>query len=532
MQEATAWSLQPLSLINILFLDKEVDLNLFSGLQLFFGRDLPLFVSLYMGQISLVGFGSWVYSAARTERIVTSALLLVTVIVALGRYTPIYPFLVQHVPLFGFGRFPEKFFFLTYAILLFVVLKGLRSLCDHTHSSQKMPFLVPCLLLALLTACYLVFRMAPDAFTTLYRWMTVGPESVPVLKIFSSLVFSLERQIVLLSGILLLILLYKLKKIRGGIFRELLLIVVFVDLAAAHRPYQFSINPDVITQATGSLSNPDPEPVRLFTGLPHLHPSVFTFKARSFEQGTAGVFAALVPNTGILQGFEYMQEIDALSRRPYDVFLRVAKDLPPRELYALLGALNIKYVASFAPLPEGDLELVREFADQPVWLYQLNRPVPRVYVASSTRHEQDPVKTLELLASKGFDPFNEVVLEAPASFNGGTRFRAETEIMQYGNQTVVIRASLEGAGILVLTDSFYPGWRAYVNGVEQEILRANYFFRGVALPAGEHIVEFRYEPLSFKIGLAISLLTLALIGAVTLWRFLVNRRRPVLTALS
>jgi hypothetical protein len=66
---------------------------------------------------------------------------------------------------------------------------------------------------------------------------------------------------------------------------------------------------------------------------------------------------------------------------------------------------------------------------------------------------------------------------------------------------------------LVLADSFYPGWRVYVNGQEREILKANVFFRGVDLPAGTHIVEFLYRPRSFALGLTVSLATL---GAVLL----------------
>jgi len=84
--------------------------------------------------------------------------------------------------------------------------------------------------------------------------------------------------------------------------------------------------------------------------------------------------------------------------------------------------------------------------------------------------------------------------------------------MDYSDTQVKIRASLNNAGVLVLADSFYSGWRVYVNGQEREILKA-IFFRGVALPAGTHIVEFLYRPRSFALGLAVSLATL---GAVIL----------------
>jgi uncharacterized membrane protein YfhO len=69
--------------------------------------------------------------------------------------------------------------------------------------------------------------------------------------------------------------------------------------------------------------------------------------------------------------------------------------------------------------------------------------------------------------------------------------------------------------LLVLTDIYYPGWKAFLDGRRVPLERVNYLLRGVAVPAGEHRVELRYEPTSFRLGWMISLATaLALIGAV------------------
>ena len=59
--------------------------------------------------------------------------------------------------------------------------------------------------------------------------------------------------------------------------------------------------------------------------------------------------------------------------------------------------------------------------------------------------------------------------------------------------------------LLVLSDLYYPGWRAVVDGRPADILRANYLMRAVAVPAGRHTVGFVYEPASFKAGIAASL---------------------------
>ena len=66
----------------------------------------------------------------------------------------------------------------------------------------------------------------------------------------------------------------------------------------------------------------------------------------------------------------------------------------------------------------------------------------------------------------------------------------------------------------MLTDPYYPGWRSFVDGAEVELLRANYLFRAVALPPGEHEVVFRFDPASLRLGATISIVALALAAAL------------------
>jgi hypothetical protein len=224
-----------------------------------------------------------------------------------------------------------------------------------------------------------------------------------------------------------------------------------------------------------------------------------------------------------------MQEIDALSRARYDVFLKTAKNLPPGNFYSLLGALNVKYISSSSPLPDGEIELLRYFPEYPLWLYELEQTVPRVYVVPVAEHEIDQGKMLERLASKDFEPLATVLVEEPISLGNKGGFQAEAQILEYENHLVNIQASLDRPGILVLADSFYPGWNAYVNGRQEKIYRANLFFRGVQLSAGTHTVQFRYEPRSFAIGRAVSIITLLFIVAISILLHL-RKHRQKLTA--
>jgi len=69
----------------------------------------------------------------------------------------------------------------------------------------------------------------------------------------------------------------------------------------------------------------------------------------------------------------------------------------------------------------------------------------------------------------------------------------------------------ESGASLVLMDSLFPGWRASVDGESAPIYLANHAFRAVPLPEGDHTVEFRYEPATYRVGLFVSLLTLGML---------------------
>ncbi|MEK7785296.1 MAG: YfhO family protein, partial [Chloroflexota bacterium] len=87
--------------------------------------------------------------------------------------------------------------------------------------------------------------------------------------------------------------------------------------------------------------------------------------------------------------------------------------------------------------------------------------------------------------------------------------------------------TLEQNGYVVLSDTYYPGWRVFVDGEPQPLLRANYLFRAVAVPAGQHEVVFEYAPLSATVGLAVSIVSLVIwIGLM--WGELKTRPAPAL----
>jgi len=80
----------------------------------------------------------------------------------------------------------------------------------------------------------------------------------------------------------------------------------------------------------------------------------------------------------------------------------------------------------------------------------------------------------------------------------------------------VIETTSSQAGFLLLSDAYYPGWRARLDGQEETVYRADYLFRAVLVPSGQHVVEFTFDPIAFKIGLAVTLTTVAALVAVAI----------------
>ena len=78
---------------------------------------------------------------------------------------------------------------------------------------------------------------------------------------------------------------------------------------------------------------------------------------------------------------------------------------------------------------------------------------------------------------------------------------------------VVLEAGVSGSAMLVLVDSYFPGWHAWVDGEPARIERTAEGFRSVAVAVGDHTIEMRYEPASYRVGLFTSLVALSLVLA-------------------
>jgi hypothetical protein len=211
------------------------------------------------------------------------------------------------------------------------------------------------------------------------------------------------------------------------------------------------------------------------------------------------------------------------------------RDVTPRALRALrlLGVSHIlraKFVrrdappfeplVPYPPLDVPGLTLVYDGPDARV--YRVEGALPRAFVAGGQQVVAEPEAQLDAVTRPSFDGRSVAVTEervdgvADGPAAGGT-----ARITTYEDERVVVTARARRPGILVLGDTYFPGWKATVDGREAPIERVDYVFRGVKLGAGAHTVEFRYEPLSWRAGWITSLLSLLALAAAVI----VGRRR-------
>jgi hypothetical protein len=196
----------------------------------------------------------------------------------------------------------------------------------------------------------------------------------------------------------------------------------------------------------------------------------------------------------------------------------------PRERVAtVFAALNVPYVTSPKELHYPGLRMVQSPRDLlEAYVFEVEPRTPRAFVpvrlhAVATREE-----AIEHLRH-GADPSVEAAVAAdampprlPARIDGTVR------LASYLPERIVLVAQMRTPGLVVLADTYYPGWEASVDGVPTAIVRANYFVRGVYVADGEHRIVFRYAPLSYRLGAAVSGLTC---GALLLSVAWAQRRR-------
>lgn len=185
----------------------------------------------------------------------------------------------------------------------------------------------------------------------------------------------------------------------------------------------------------------------------------------------------------------------------------------------LLGLLNVRYlVAAFDIRGE---ELIERARLGEVRVFENPQAMPRAFVVGQAEAVSSEAESLARLAA--VDPRQTAIVEGGSPLSGGPAFREATVLHRTPNR-IEVEANLSAPGFLVLSEMWYPGWQAVVNGEPVRVYRADGLLRGVYLERGVQCVTFTYRPLSVRLGGAVSgLSTLALLGYLA-WAAIRARR--------
>lgn len=181
----------------------------------------------------------------------------------------------------------------------------------------------------------------------------------------------------------------------------------------------------------------------------------------------------------------------------------------------IMNMFNVKYVVSPWRVVNAAFEPIEMTGD--VRVYRNRNVLPRAYLVWRYRMAPDATNAKAILMSDGFDPASEVILhEQPPTVALGEDTQSTATVEHYGFNEVVVRVASGFPALLVLADTYYPGWKAEVDGDETKIYQANVCQRAVVVPAGEHVVRFAFQPPSVRWGLGITVGALVLLGTVVL----------------
>jgi hypothetical protein len=194
----------------------------------------------------------------------------------------------------------------------------------------------------------------------------------------------------------------------------------------------------------------------------------------------------------------------------------------------LLNLAGVKYILTAREEPEEwwHNTLHKVYSEEGLNIYENLDVMPRAFLVHQAEVPGSGEAILAQLTGEEFDLSSSILLEESAlarleSMARGSspaEGRDEVRIVEYDANRVVIETTSSQAGFLFLSDAYYPGWKARVDGQEETVYRADYLFRAVPVPPGQHVVEFTFDPVAFKIGLAVALTTAATLVAAAIIR--------------
>ena len=258
--------------------------------------------------------------------------------------------------------------------------------------------------------------------------------------------------------------------------------------------------------------------------------------------------ALLVNGRPIYLGLYDIQGYNPLHLARYDEFMTALNGatqdyhtsflLPSGLRSPLLDLLDVRYIVQDAALSpvRSDIRALNAgtralFSTPRVIVHERDSTPPHAWIV----HDVRPVtrgEALPLLTNGVVDPYQTALVEGDPPVTSAPDGPADesARVITYEPDRVAIATRAAAPGLLVVSEIYESGWRAFVDGEEVEILPTHHALRGIPIPEGEHSVEMHYDPLALRLGLWITgIAAVAMVAAFIAagWSWLTERnRRP------
>lgn len=433
-------------------------------------------------------------------------------ILAMGRNTPLYQVLYDYLPLVSNIRYPVKFLLVPFLFTAMAAGLGLKCLTEEAWNG-KTAMRAVWALLALATLAAIALGALDFFEAGIKGYLVSNGYDYPEYNSAAINIFNAKR--VLFFFIVSVIALYAgIKAKSGALIAALLITILTIDLFFAHNGY-YHATPATEYHSKGPLlefiAKDVDGPFRVFTTPKTARET--SMKLTDEQRRRPGLFdfeKEKVSGYSLSHKVFDANGVEVMKRADYSLVQELIATQKGPDSTRLLSMLNVKYLISIPEIESQDWKK-REFegwsaGEGGFKIYENMAYLPRHYMVYDYRTIKRPDEYVLAFGDNSFDPGRTVLLERePFDLQkelASGSFRVS--LTGYTTNTSELEVTTEKDGILVISESWYPGWKVYVDGRQEELLKADLVLKAVALKAGKHKVSLVYSPASFKLGAAIS----------------------------
>jgi Bacterial membrane protein YfhO len=531
--EVMAWSLQPASLLQLLIPRSWNPAISGAENQILpaFESRLPWIQSVYVGVVplSLAIAGA----VSGRDRRLWGGLVALAIVLALGRYAPVFPAILTMLPsVFGRFRFPEKFLFVAHLGAVVLAAEGADLVMRRERLAERVALAATATFTAVAGLLLALWWTRPAD----YLWMLVmlrggGLPADALVTLALDVGFKCGRLVLILATFAALLWLRRKALLGQGAFAAILLALAAADLSSAHyalnSPVSWAklerepllVDPQAVkdqyvfhyqTTAVRATDGP-PEPI---AGFEQWFPPI---ESSTFEETAVRMWRAFALNQGILHGVRDLGGGDGFNRSSFVLLQTTLSILPREKAVGLLRMLGVAYLIGPTALDVPGIERVAQLEPALDHAYRIADSLPSAHLVSRLRVARTELEALNLLIRPDFRPKEEaVVSDLPAGWQDGVSDESLATVGSIVREPdrVTATVSAKNRAFLVLNDAYFPGWEAHLDGAPSGIYRTNVFVRGLVVPPGTHVVDLVYRPASFRIGAWVSIASLLLLVAV------------------